>query len=585
RIPAVDDGHQANLRFIRGDHWQRGDGWIGPMLEKGEAGYASALLKVERSFIARNVIGEVTGNHLAGVLGRAPHFNVSLRRPLEKGDEPTEDEQALIDEARALLTGWWDRNHAVTQRQVLGSGTSEADKETENLRLCSVHELLQAAGKTLLATTRAALRVVIDPDVVEATETGATVRTFGSVEEALRALYVAHPPAGQATVTVDRGLNAAGVYVYEDDSGRQLAELSYLDEQGNTIIRLVGLGDPESDDDAIPGQQTDPLRLGGRLTMYEMERELFLTEPLRLLQKGVNLTLTLGSRNLVSGGFLERLFLNTSKPGSWEWDDENQRWTHVADDDYHVGEATTNFLTGLPIYDEQGNIKGWTDPTVMFRDPVPSQTFIDQQRAFYQAMLEEAKQLHTLISGDAAASGESRIQAKDTFQASLLLTKPQLDAALIWLMETLLALAADLAGQSGRYDSLRVDADAQISLGIATGDEVRAAIEAWENGVISRKTAMRRIGVEDVDAEAEELEGDAMTLLFWLGKKAEIFEQLARAGTLDEGAILRMLGVSEETAAELVRSRRLAPMDSVTTPEPDGDVTVPENGQGDEEEL
>ncbi len=541
RIAEPTRGHQQNEAYLAGDHWQGGAGWIGPMLEGNEPGYAQANAKVERSFVARNVIGEVVDNHIAGVLGRPPHFTVTLRRALEEGDEPTQDEQALIDEAGALLREWWDSGRAVTRRYA----------DNTQLRLCSVHELLQEAGKSLLATSRALLRVVIDPDYIERSDDGASaIPVFGSIADAFNALYVSHPAPSQATVTLDRGLNAAGIYAYRDEAedgsdGPEVVELCYLDDAGDTVIRLLS-GDAS--------QQTSPLQLGGRLTMYEMERPLFLTEPLRLLQKAVNLTVTLASRNLVSGGFLERLFLNTSKPGQWDWDAQQGRFIHTPADIIRLGEGTTNFLYGLPMYDERGAITGYTNPSVMFRDPVDSDTFIAMERAFYRAMLEEGKQTHTLISGDATASGESRIQAKDTFRNSLLQTKPQFDAAIRWLLETLLALASDLAGQPGYFAELRINADTQVSLGIASGDEVRSVIEAYNAGLLSRPAAMRRIGVDDVNAMAEAVDSDAMSLLMWLEKKAAVYQMLAAAGALNEGAILDMLGVSKDTVAALTNS-------------------------------
>lgn len=540
RIPALGQGAEQNLAFLRGDHWQGGDGWAGPMPQE-DAGRTQTLTLLSKSFVARNVIGEIADNHISGVLGRSPHFNVSLRRPLEKGDEPTDDEQALIDEAAALLRGWWDSKRAVGRRH--------ADQDA--IRTCSVHELLQEAAVEMLATTRVGLRVIIDPDVIQRgvgeSDATAIVEDFnGNVAEALSNLYVASVPAGQGTVYVDERLNSTGIYVYQqegDEGAVERAELCYLDPEGNTVIRLLGEGEP---------QQTEPLQLGGRLTMYEMERPLFLTEPLRSMQRSINLVLTLAARSQISGGFLERLFLNASMPGNWVFNEKTNRMEFVADEHFKVGEATTNFIPGLPQYDPNtGDFKGYTTPSVVYRDPVPSSTFIELERALYRAMLEEAKQLHTLISGDAAASGESRIQAKDTYQNSLLLTKPQVDAAVTWMLETLLALAADLAGDPGRYDSLKVDANAQISLGIATGEETRTTLEAMQAGALSRKTTMRRIGVEDPDAEAEELEGDMGHLLYWLGKKAEIAQLFAAIG-LNEEAILDMLGISEETRQALV---------------------------------
>ena len=72
--------------------------------------------------------------------------------------------------------------------------------------------------------------------------------------------------------------------------------------------------------------------------------------------------------------------------------------------------------------DKDGNVTGYSNGTVNYRDPVPVDTFTQTRQEFRAAILAGVAQTHALISGDATASGESRKQARAEFEASLALT-------------------------------------------------------------------------------------------------------------------------------------------------------------------
>jgi len=98
---AVTDTATTAALFIGGDHWQSGKGWTGPHPAAGEDGYSEIMNEIEKAFVSRNVIAEVTGRHAGGVVGREPAWKLTLRRPMKDEEEPTTQEQ---EEAEAEAT-------------------------------------------------------------------------------------------------------------------------------------------------------------------------------------------------------------------------------------------------------------------------------------------------------------------------------------------------------------------------------------------------------------------------------------------------------------------------------------------------
>jgi hypothetical protein len=471
RIPdRGEDWLKANRAYYHGDHWQDGDGWSGPMLDMKHKLYSQMLLEIQRAFVSKNTIAEVAERHSAGVIGREPRWRLTVRRPLADGEEPTAQEQTLIDEAEMLLNGWWED------------------------RGC--HKVLREAAETMLLAKRGSLRLFVPPGLLV---DGLVPRE--PVEEAIGRIYLHHPEPEQAAVPRDRNtMQDIGIYLFERNN-QKLAELIYLDGDW-TVIRLAEATSDEGEEE----EQPEPWRfnLGGRLTMFEMNRRLLITEQVRQNQKLLNLALTMLQRNVIQGGFLERTFFNAQLPGKDIPDPDRPGETKFVPEPLHVGPGATNFLSGVVTEDDQGNTVVAT-PSVVYRNPVPVETFAETKREAYSCILEEVDQLHVLITGDATASGESRKQAQTDFRQSLLDSKDQLEKATAWLLETVLAMAAEFSGQAGRYEELRVDAECRVDLGPISGDEQRVARELVEAQIISKRTAMSRVGVDDADAEAGQI--------------------------------------------------------------------------------
>jgi hypothetical protein len=490
--------YSANKRLYDGDHWMDSGGWIGPRPGVGED--QSVLLEIRRAFISKNVIREVVDRHVAGVIGQEPSWRFALRRPLGKieveeevpaGDkseideetgrirttiggrpsrkvkttvdeQPTEQEQALLDEAEAVLTEFWDER--------------------------GMHGILQDLAKTLLLAGRAIPRLFVPSGLLV---NGRVPRA--DLAQSLGRIYLHAPDPTQATVITDSATQQqAGVYVYSDDDKADRAELVALDDNGRTVIRILG-----TDAEAA----AEPLDLGGRLTMYEMKRAALITPQVRQQQYLLNMACTMMGRNVVLAGFLERILLNVQLPGVYEGEGTARRFVP---DTFRVGAGTTNALMGATYTDEQG-ITRMATPSVVYRDPVPVVTFKDTKLDAYMSILEETDQLHALISGDATASGESRKQARADFEMSLLDTQAQINRAGRWLLETLLAMAAAFAGQPGRFNELRAVFECRIDAGPMSSDDQTQVRENVMAGLLSEETGMARIGVDDVDSEKERI--------------------------------------------------------------------------------
>lgn len=462
--------YTPNATFYSGDHWQDGAGWVGPRPPMGDPASAQVLSEIKTAFVSSNKVKEVVRRHIGGSIGREPSWGLTVRRPLKQGKKPTAAEQKLIDEAEALLTEWWDER--------------------------GIHTLLQDVTATLLLGSRASLRLFVPPArLVDGKIPQADLRT------ALFAIYAHQPALTQATEITDPATQQrAGIYTYTEQEllsttiGESRVELTALDEQNRTVLRILRA-------DGTIVAEADPLDLGGQLLLHELKRPLLVTEQIRENQKQLNLAKTMMGRNVVQGGFLERIILNGQLPGSYVDDASQPSGKRFVPAPFRVGAGTTNFIAGATYQDADGKTQ-IANPSVVYRDPVKVDTFEMTERAAYRSILEEAQQLHALISGDATASGESRKQARGDYEDDLGLTKTPIDRAGRWLLETALNLAAIFSGQPGRFASLRATFSARINTGPMSSEEI-GEIQALtgDKPLLSQETGMSRIGIEDTDAE------------------------------------------------------------------------------------
>jgi hypothetical protein len=485
---------RESLDFYAGDLWRGGLGWIGQKPPAGEQ-YAPQMAAIAAGFVAQNVVREVAERHAAGVLGREPRWGFVPRRPLAQGEEPTADEAALMAEADAALTGWWDRRRPLP--------------------------LLKDALTRALLIARSPLRLFV-PDAALRQEDG-TLPTAEGLAAALDYLYPDAPAPDAACVLTDPATEArVGVYRYQRQpadqpfaaalgagaSGERAATLTYADDMGQTVVREV------TGQTTTPQQPSAPLPLGGRIAQHDLTRPALVTAQVRQLQKGLNLDLTQMLRNVNLAGSLERIFLNVEPPGR-RVDSAGNPWVdgvstgepRFIEEPLPTGAAVSAFLGSRVEYDQSGK-PVYANGTLNYRDPVPVTTFAESKQILYAGILQEVAQTHALISGDATASGESRKQARAEFAASLEPSKAAVDEAGRWLLETALALAAAFSGQPGRYEALRCEFGAVVDAGPLSAEDRRVTLEELEGGAVSLETALSDLGRDDVAAELARIDAE-----------------------------------------------------------------------------
>ncbi len=499
-------GEDARL-FFEGDHWASGRFWVGPRLDGVTSDAALLLKNIAIEFCAKNVVKEVIERHAAGVMGREPDWGLSPNRPKlrrkkqrpalpQKKDHPA-PEQPLIDEAEAALTEWWDDR--------------------------SLLDAFQKLARQVLLEGTGVMRAFVPSGLAgQSVSPGLSLVPVGPLGTSLERIYVEVPEPGSAAVYEDKGTRRKlGVFSYkeqlDDGTEEERVEVSFVDEQGRTVIRILSRGGIISE---------TRQHLGGRLSVLAVEDEPLITETLLENQKNLNRSLTMMGRNSDVAGFTERTFLNVQLQGRWvdaEGYPDNKKFIP---DPISLGPGITNNFVGTATVDPSTGKSSVADPNVLYRDPTDPETFLKTQAGHYRNILEEVDQIHALISGDSTATGESRKQAREGFVKRLLKTKTKLDRIGRQLLEVVLAMASVFSGRAGQFAALRAVFECTIDAGSQSLDEQRQTVEAFSAGILSKETAMQRSGIEDPAAELESIAAE---------REAEIGAGMQRAESDAEG--------------------------------------------------
>jgi hypothetical protein len=458
-------------RMYSGDMWLDGDGFIGQKPPLALPGYASILADIEAGFVSENVIKEVTHTHIGGILGREPSWSFL----------PNDENAERDTETGKVLTPWWDRRKGLKDL-----------RKALRIALCE----------------GIAVRRLFFPRQLQGTALTAT-----DIPAALKFIYFETTTSDRGGVFTDPDTQAdIGVFLYEEhdangDITRNCAELSFLDDAGNTICRVV------RDDDT--SDEFGPYKLGGHLLVYQLEIEALITHQVQSSQRSVNLAHTMMMRNINLAGSRERTITNAQPPlPATDKVSITGDTTKVAagasakfPGTYKTGAGAVNFVMGVPIYNEEGIIVGYTDPNVNITEPVPVDSFQKTISEEKEAIYSQCHQRHVLIVDKADTSGRAREVARKEYERSLKASKVELDACGRWQLEATLRLAAQVANQTTKFATLRADFNCLIDAGIPDPAFIQQVIEMRKPGgpklqpIISDETARGLCGVEDTGAE------------------------------------------------------------------------------------
>jgi hypothetical protein len=334
--------------MFHGNHWLNGDGYMGQLPPRALPGYQSILDDIEAGFDSENVIKEVVETHSGGLLGREPIWSFLPEDPSKKTDR--NDKSAFENITGETLTPWWNKRKALKS--------------------------LQKAMQIVLCEGICVYRLFFPKRLNDQTVSASNLST------ALNLIYFEAVYADRGGVFTDPDTQQEmGVFLFEEhdskgDVSANCAELSFLDDEGNTICRVVR-------DKGAPSEY-GPYKLGGHLLIYEIQRDPLITEQVQSNQRAVNMAHTSMDRNVNLAGNRSETITNAQPPLPAQATNQppiiTTQTTKAPDGrfpgTYKRSPGAVNFLMGVPIYGEDGRtIVGYTNPNVNVSDPVPVETF------------------------------------------------------------------------------------------------------------------------------------------------------------------------------------------------------------------
>lgn len=471
-----DETYLVAREFYRGDHWQKGAAWIGPLPREGDSVSDAKQTReeIKEGLVPHPAIEEVVERHRDAIIGQEPFWSAVPRRPMDATEEPTDAERALIREWEAFMTDWWD------------------DKD--------VLAVAQQAVEDLALGGRGIVRIFV-PEGNLAVNEGDDSQFIpeSDFEEALDKIWIAFVPADAGSVPRDpRTMQQYGVFHYgvkamPNGPEELFVEMTYLDEARKTVIRTMGRN--QTADQPSPSVALD---LDGHLMMFEMQSNALITKPIIGNQKLLNQALSMLSRNVNLGGFLERVILNGQLPGEFQIIDGKKVFVEY---EFDFGAGSTTSVRGVQTGQKEDGSAIISEPRVQYRDPVDVTCFDKTISIAYKNVLSSARQLHVLIAADATASGEARKQARDDYTKSLKRTKTRLDRMGRWILDVVTVLGCLFSKQPGRYGELRFVFNSQLDPGPISADDRAAVVSEYLAKLRSQEGSMSQLGIDDTAAE------------------------------------------------------------------------------------
>lgn len=485
-----------NQKYYEGDHLQACyafKGYIGILPEPGDPERDKVIRDLIKIFAMNNQIAAAINRHIDGIISREPDWQMILpairRAP---GEDLSERDKTLIQEITAYLVEWWnDRN--------------------------ILKNIFKEAIRIALIEGKAVIRAFIPPGF---TDENGDLDPATDFAAALNMIHFEVLTADKGAVfTEPNKLENYSMIAQRIAGNKTEVEVSYLNDEGLTEL-VVFNGKAEE-----VRRMKEPINLGRNLFAFELNIDPLITEPVRSLQRSINYAITTMNKNLNLAGSRDTYITNAQKPKSKvtvkDGDGVILSET-LKDEPLSKGGNRANFLVGIPIRNEDGEITGYSNSQVITVDPVAVETFIRAEEKYTAALLDEVHQSHVKMNDKATASGKSRNEARSEFQKSLKDTKSAVDPAGRWFLELVTKLAAFLCKRSADVESFRFDFNCQVDTGAKDPEEMKQNRQNFDDGILDLESFLLTLGVEDTDAAIARLESSEFYQLKLQTKRLEV---------------------------------------------------------------
>ena len=469
-----------NERYYADDHWET---WIGPKVEQRNPDSLRIMQEVQRVFQEANKVKECVDRHRRSLTANAAAWSLLT------------DGQALespeIEGFMRMQLGWMiprsGRERLITNYDFpiwqAPRSTFNQYRPKFNEPLIFPNAIAEAMHNRLLGG-KGYLRLWKPPKKQRAPR------------HMQVSLHAPHP--NNIEIEEDDDGSIAKIrytYTIKGDGGGEVqkVECQYMGEDGLTYFQT------ETASGAIEAGSEYSLDLGGRYTVTRLRGVPIVSHAVRRLQDGLNYVLTLMLRNLQYGGFLRDIVSNGLPPG--EFDDQGN--FVPSEDGWTEGPGQKMMLQGLPIFDAEGNISGYTSPSIDTKDPVDVEPFIKAVRAIAALIYEQFGQGHILAS-DTTLSGVSRQQLRQDFVLAVSEDATDLQVALsnTYAVAYLLSMTEGESVPPG----FGVQIEPKLAIADPTPEEVRSTLDIYNSSLMSKRTAMQQVGIENPEAEIQQIE-------------------------------------------------------------------------------
>lgn len=528
-------GNSAKNMY-EGDMWDRGRGYIGPIPVENDQHHSDILYNIKRTFTGRNVIAEVVDRQVDALLSKSPDWKIYEKSQLFTSGSAQTNEMPLSEDPVENQT----RGDMQVPTETINPKIKEAETLLSEIwNRAKLGDALKASITERMVTGRGVLRLYLSKKFFDKQE------NIKDLVDVIKYIKVECPSNEKAVVLDDGGDKLSIVELTNKKDKVKQLEISFVDENDKTFVATIDSSSTistenlveEDDEDDVQGvldkvralaELSSPMNLQGEITVDEIEGKPFITDTMLQNNRALNLDLSLGVGILVESGYAEMVMTNVSMATRSAPDPEDPSKTIQVPVGLKRGPGVVNNLIGEQSVTSEGDVK-FEQPDVYFKEPSPLKTFIDGENLFYRQILAEAKQEHVLITGDAKASGESRIQARQDFVKKSQRYKPSLDVHISWLLNTIMNIAASAIGKDGYFEELGVLADSKIYAGELSADEQNVLISRYEKGLISRETAITLLGSEEPLLEISKIKVDEADKL---AKQVKSLEATSKFGNM-----------------------------------------------------
>jgi hypothetical protein len=579
------------------DHFQNGDGWVGPVGGEDRERQSRTKTIVERQFTPVDVIGEVLDNLANALLQNKAQIALEPITPAPDGSDKEKAQQELAKKKLDIIMRWaeerklWMKGRTVVKQSrwatwstlrawipasaITPTATGQTG-DPEGARPGAIRRAVTAVRNAVLPTE--------EPDRGEQQATIPLPQNL-TLEDALSRIYLSAPGPDQGFVYVDPDTQRrVGIFLYADDRD-EFAELCWVDDAGRTVFRTVS---KKADADQVDHD------LGKRLTLNQMEAELLITPPVRMQQAQLNFASSILTRVMETAGFAERYVVDAMPFGELtdtpptdvpaikvKTDDNGKEW-YIIPREPNIGAGVLTEIRSLTDEDANGNETART-ASVIFKEPTDPEYVIKAKKDARASVLSQCKQGHVVMDGEATTTGWSRVQARTTHIADVTNMRDPLVTLLRETLEAVLAYASLMSQEAtDLLAEFRVVVQVHINVGPVSPEEQTAVLERLKAGAMSLPTALTLLQTDDVNAEIERIRSQPESQRATLKDQAEIGGVLIGQWGLDVVTVAELVGLPEEMVLLIKKADAMMQEQQQQLPPPQldaqGNPIPPQNG-------